>query len=99
MISAVAQGLIPEHYFRTLCQNEGCRVSLGGFHIPHVGGTVMYACHRCRNVSIFRSEQFGIQSYLLDVKGTQLDKKTLKPLNSAAPSPSISVPVKPRRKE
>lgn len=64
--------LVPEHYFRTLCQNPTCRTPLGGFHIPCIGGTVMFACHRCRLVSLFRNEQFGIQAVLLDAKATVL---------------------------
>lgn len=91
-ISAVTPGLIPDHYFRTLCQSERCRASLGGFHIPHVGGVVLYACHRCRLVSVFRSEQFGIRGYLVNTNGEQLDPKTLRLLN--APAAPVAPPVK-----
>lgn len=86
MTSAVAQGLIPEHYFRTLCQFERCRAALGGFHIPHVGGVVIFPCHRCRMISVFRSETFGIRSELVNTKGEILDKKTGKlPVAPAPP--------------
>lgn len=68
-MSAPSQAILPEHYFRTLCQNTGCRTALGGFHIPTVGGVAIFACHRCQHVSVFRNEAFGITAHLLDRKG------------------------------
>lgn len=81
MIStATAAGLVPEQYFRALCQNESCRSKLGGFHVPEVGGSILFACHRCQLVSVFLVELKQIKPYLIDMKDRLLDPKTLKPL-------------------
>lgn len=84
--------LIPEHYFRALCQYEACRAKLGGFHIPSAGGMVLFACHKCRHVSVFRNESHGISSYLLDANGHVLDKRTGRPAEAAG-MPTNGVPV------
>lgn len=64
--------ILPDQYFRTLCQNPKCRAPLGGFHVPQVGATILYACHRCRNVSIFRVDTHQITTQLQDPKGRVL---------------------------
>ncbi len=55
---------IPQHFFRALCQNTGCRALLGGFHIPASGGLVVFACGKCGHTSVFRNEAFGIRAAL-----------------------------------
>lgn len=61
------QVTIPQHFFRALCQTEGCktdgrRTLLGGFHIPAAGGIVVFACHACKRTSVFRNEAYGIRA-------------------------------------
>jgi len=68
-------GLVPDHYYRTLCQNVRCRAALGGLYIPCVGGCVIMACHKCGFVSVFRNETYGIGQYLMDRHGNQVDPK------------------------
>jgi len=68
----VAESMVPAQYFRTLCQNPRCRCPLGGFHIPQVGATVLYACHKCSHVSIFRVDTYGISVQLQDRHGRVL---------------------------
>lgn len=58
---------IPQHFFRALCQTDGCktdgrRTMLGGFHIPAAGGIVVFACAACKKTSVFRNEAFGIRA-------------------------------------
>ena len=73
---AAPKSLIPQHYFRVLCQFEPCRRPLGGFHFPGSGGVAIFACHSCRKVSLFRNEHFGITAHLIDAQGAELDSKT-----------------------
>lgn len=75
-MSSAPSPFLNQHRFNALCQLERCRAKLGGFHFPYVGGLVIFACHRCRNVSTFRNESFGIVSTLLNVNGQELDPKT-----------------------
>lgn len=78
-MSATPQQIIPPLYFKTICQNPSCRTPLGGFHVPQVGATIIYACQRCQHASVYKVEQFGIVPFLLDRHG-----KEVKP-----PSPAV----------
>lgn len=55
---------IPPHYFKAKCQNPDCRQLLGGFHIPAVGGLVVFGCQKCGRTSVFKNEAYGIRSAL-----------------------------------
>ncbi len=59
---------IPPHYFRALCQNASCRSHLGGFHIPCVGGMVVYDCGKCGTSSAFKNYAFGIRAVIVPPK-------------------------------
>jgi hypothetical protein len=55
---------LPQHFFRALCQDTGCRAVLGGFHIPCVGGMVAFCCPKCAKSSVFRNEAYQIRGVL-----------------------------------
>jgi hypothetical protein len=80
-------GLVPDHYYKVLCQNARCHVALGGLHMPCVGGFVLIACHKCGFVSYFRNEAFGISQFLLDRHGNQLDPKDPRRILAQAGAP------------
>lgn len=80
MLTATAAGVVPKQYFRALCQNERCRAKLGGFHVPSVGGCVLFACHDCQLVTLFIVEMRQISPYLVNAQDQILDPKTLKPM-------------------
>lgn len=56
---------IPDHYFRARCAAPRCKALLGGFHIPHVGGMVVFSCPQCGLTSVFKNGEFGIQVRLI----------------------------------
>jgi predicted RNA-binding Zn-ribbon protein involved in translation (DUF1610 family) len=55
---------LPELYFRARCAAPKCKALLGGFHIPHVGGMVVFSCPTCGLTTIFKNAEFGIQTRL-----------------------------------
>lgn len=65
-LTANLKGL-PEQFFKVMCQNPKCRIWLGGFHIPAVGGTAVYVCSRCGTVSVFRNGAYEIKPAIAGV--------------------------------
>lgn len=66
---------LPDLYFRARCAAPNCKALLGGFHIPCVGGMVVFSCPKCNLSTVFRNSEYGIQSRLAG------------PLVGAAPCP------------
>lgn len=56
---------LPELYFRARCASPPCKALLGGFHIPGIGGLVVYSCPMCGLTTVFKNEAFGIKSRLV----------------------------------
>ena len=55
---------LPDLFFRARCASPPCKALLGGFHIPCVGGMVVFSCPQCGLTTIFKNESFGIQTRL-----------------------------------
>lgn len=55
---------LPDLYFRARCASSTCKALLGGFHIPCVGGMVVFSCAKCSLTTVFRNSEYGIQSRL-----------------------------------
>lgn len=53
---------LPQHFFKALCQDTSCKEMLGGFHVPCVGGTIVFVCPKCRGVSVFQNQAYEIAS-------------------------------------
>lgn len=78
MTATPPQPIIPQHYFRTLCQNPSCRTPTGGF-VPQPGLKVIFACQRCQHVTVFHSEASNISSFLFDRHGRQIQPPPASP--------------------
>jgi predicted RNA-binding Zn-ribbon protein involved in translation (DUF1610 family) len=51
--------------FKALCQDSACHAFLGGFHVPVVGGVVLFICPKCKKKSIFRNDAWEVKKILL----------------------------------
>lgn len=55
---------LPDLFFRARCAAPSCKALLGGFHIPCVGGMVVFSCAVCGRTTVFKNEAFGIRAVL-----------------------------------
>jgi hypothetical protein len=63
---------LPPLYFRARCAAPACKELLGGFHMPCVGGMVVFSCAKCGLSTVFKNEAFGIRAALAGpLRGTK----------------------------
>ena len=56
---------LPELFFKARCAAPSCRALLGGFHVPSVGGMVVFSCAHCEHTTVFKIESYQIKHVLV----------------------------------
>lgn len=57
---------VPDHIYRSLCQNPLCRAPVGAFHFV-CRGQVIFICHKCGGVSQFQNDEMNYKARFLGI--------------------------------